>query len=589
MPRIQSLVPDFGRDAEDRIPKGFHPKTEQIQPMGRMERQTSDRKQRGAFCTPRPVVEFIVRETLATLAAAGDSGGRAPWKILEPSCGDGRFLVEACRQLSVAADGSRRQVLANLYGLDVDPVCVEQTRAALAEAAPNAEASRLAYTIRCGNALIGPDFPSDAVAEPIRPFDWRREFAEIFAGDRPGFDAVIGNPPYLNTRVLSQIYGAAVKRYLAERYAVARRGFDLYLLFLEKAVELLRPGGVCGMIVPNKLAAMDYAAACRQMLLEQTTLVSLSDLSHLHVFAGANVYPWVIVFRKQPAAAEHRIAIFRPATIADLESNASRASVQQRDLTADGGLLLDAPIEAESRVPTLPLGQVAKLHSGATGFVASRLAECLRESDAAGGQEKLAGWPFIVSGNIDRYAIRAEGVRFMNRRFQRPLLPSDATPLSAGKRRLYSQEKIVIAGMTRRLEAALDDRGRALGVQVFAAVEPAVDCRYLLGLLNSKLLSALFRQRFPAKRLGGGYLAINKGQLAKLPIRVVTSDSPPADQREQARLIRLVERRLRFSDGDALRNRRIETIDATIDHCVARLYRLTTAEIELVESSPCGG
>ena len=76
--------------------------------------------------------------------------------------------------------------------------------------------------------------------------------------------------------------------------------------------------------------------------------------------------------------------------------------------------------------------------------------------------------------------------------------------------------------MSRRLEAAWDDRGLALGVQVFAASEIQVDPFYLLALLNSKLLSYLFATRFAAKRLSGGYFAINKGQLAKLPIVVGT-------------------------------------------------------------------
>ena len=53
---------------------------------------------------------------------------------------------------------------------------------------------------------------------------------------------------------------------------------------------------------------------------------------------------------------------------------------------------------------------------------------------------------------------------------------------------------------------------------------------YLLGVLNSRLLSYLFRIRFQAKHLAGGFLAINKGQLAKLPIRVI--DSSVAEEEE---------------------------------------------------------
>ena len=70
------------------------------------------------------------------------------------------------------------------------------------------------------------------------------------------------------------------------------------MLFIERALELLRPGGRCGLIVPNKLATLEYAAACRRLLIEQTCLNTLADFSDCDVFAAASVYPQVIVFEK---------------------------------------------------------------------------------------------------------------------------------------------------------------------------------------------------------------------------------------------------------------------------------------------------
>src|SRR5205823_10313677 len=122
-----------------------------------------------------------------------------------------------------------------------------------------------------------------------------------------------------------------------------------------------------------------------------------------------------------------------------------------------------------------------------------------------------------------------------NRDYARPRLPLDIPELSPAKRRLFARPKIVVAGMSRRLEAAWDEQGLALGVQVFAASEFQLDPFYLLALLNSKLLSYLFATRYAAKRLGGGYLAINKGQLARLPIRII-APAARADQRRRARL-----------------------------------------------------
>ena len=75
---------------------------------------------------------------------------------------------------------------------------------------------------------------------------------------------------------------------------------------------------------------------------------------------------------------------------------------------------------------------------------------------------------FIVSGNIDRFVIRRGMVRFMKHEYHWPVLPTAHSGLTAGKLKLFRGRKIVVAGMSRRLEAALDERGLALGVQVYA-------------------------------------------------------------------------------------------------------------------------
>jgi adenine-specific DNA-methyltransferase len=183
-----------------------------------------------------------------------------------------------------------------------------------------------------------------------------------------------------------------------------------------------------------------------------------------------------------------------------------------------------------------------------------------------------AALDFITSGNIDRYQIEPGNVRYLGRTYRRPRLARGIPELTEAKRRLFGEPKIVVAGMSRRLEAAWDGRGLALGVQVFAARDFDGDPFYLLALLNSKLLSFLFRTRFAAKRLAGGYLAINKGQLAQLPM------AARADLREQvcSRLSRLAQAMHRQPQG---------RLDREIDRLVYEQYQLTDAEIDRVEQA----
>jgi hypothetical protein len=164
------------------------------------------------------------------------------------------------------------------------------------------------------------------------------------------------------------------------------------------------------------------------------------------------------------------------------------------------------------------------------------------------------------------------------------VLDLNSDSLSPLKKQLYSQPKIVIAGMSRRIEAAYDGGGLALGVQVYAAAEPLDNPFYLLALLNSRLMSILFRQRFAAKKLAGGYLAMNKGQLQQLPIRVVEEGDEKiavrlAELASWGRLPACPEKNL--GQAGSLPH----DIDREIDELVYKLYQLTAAEIREVEAS----
>jgi hypothetical protein len=377
------------------------------------------------------------------------------------------------------------------------------------------------------------------------------------------FDAIVANPPYVSIRQLAKSQPAEYVERLRQRFCAARGNFDLYAVFMERALELLREGGRCGMIVPNKWATLDYARPLRELLLTETTLEHVVDLSSQKVFADASVYPQIVVFSKARAHQGHTVSV-------------GSLRIPQCELSADA-IRLHATIDVESRVTTRPLGELCRLSCGTPGYSAKRVADALADVGQVVNLPmptrqvpNLPHYDFITSGNIDRYAIRLGVVRFLGRTYQRPILPVDSPALTERQRRLFAGKKIVIAGLSQRLEAAWDQHGLALGVQVFAASEFQVDPQYLLALLNSKLLTYLFRTRFAAKRLAGGYMAINKGQLARLPIAM--GSGVPVGQDLSCRL-------RRESAGQVLPYE-----DAAIDQHVYRLYRLTKVEIAEVEA-----
>ena len=128
-------------------------------------------------------------------------------------------------------------------------------------------------------------------SETHRFFHWPLEFADVFATidgrsrSGPGFDAVIGNPPWEMLRADHGEPGAPAQlvRFIRESglYPACGRGHvNLYQPFLERALDLTRPGGQVGLVVPWGLASDDGAAALRARLLDQcrtTTLIGLDN------------------------------------------------------------------------------------------------------------------------------------------------------------------------------------------------------------------------------------------------------------------------------------------------------------------------
>ena len=618
-----------------------------VRPKGRgvvIEDKPEVKKAGGVYYTPRYIVEYVVEQTVgkqldavakSKTPLAFDKNTRA-LRILDPACGSGSFLIRAFERVcehwqrrftnnanerkkelcwvdpitgdvSLTVDLKRRILQDSIFGVDIDAGAVEATQLSLylkmleGENRTTLKRQRdlfgsetallpsLDNNVKCGNSLIASEFsldPDDIVR--VNAFDWNIAFRSIVKAG--GFTAVIGNPPYLNIRLLSQIVGDDVKAYFQGSYLAARGAYDLYVLFIERSINLLAKGGQFGMIVPNKIGTLDYAAEIRKMITTQMTIDIIADVSSLNVFESASVYPYLILATRTAPQPSHRVLIVQPKTRADLMATPGSGSVAQQSLTAAAGFAIHGTMDVESRVVTLPLSSRCLLHSGTTGFSAQIIAAQLREKSSL---VKGKCFEFVVSGNIDRYDVQLGDVRYMKRKFARPVLPADRDILSDNKISLYSGSKIIFAGMSKRLEVAYDAGGLALGVQVFAAMEMKDDYRYLLGILNSSLMSYLFRIRFQAKHLAGGYLAVNKGQLETLPIRIVGSHDRGGMKCRDA-IIQLVDKMLvivpklrtevRKQERQALQNA-VQATDQMIDDHVCDLYGLTESEREIVENA----
>jgi hypothetical protein len=122
------------------------------------------------------------------------------------------------------------------------------------------------------------------------PFHWDIEFPEVFLTPmgapkaEGGFDAVIGNPPYIQIQSL----GRATAEFCRERYRVAAGAFDAYVVFLERTLELMGPRARLGFILPNKFTKLEMARGLRKLLVERRAVEEILDFGGAQLFGAVN-------------------------------------------------------------------------------------------------------------------------------------------------------------------------------------------------------------------------------------------------------------------------------------------------------------
>ena len=92
---------------------------------------------------------------------------------------------------------------------------------------------------------------------PLAPFHWEIEFPEVFDRENPGFDAFIGNPPFLGGKRISTVQGTGYRDWLSEIHEGASRNTDLAAHFFRRTFHLLRRDGTFGLIATNTIAQGD--------------------------------------------------------------------------------------------------------------------------------------------------------------------------------------------------------------------------------------------------------------------------------------------------------------------------------------------
>jgi galactitol-specific phosphotransferase system IIB component len=415
------------------------------------------------------------------------------------------------------------------------------------------------------------DIKSNKIFE--NAFEWRFEFPEMLndEGDFVGFDVVIGNPPYISNKEMHKLQMQDIIRYINQNYISSKSGnYDLYVPFIELGLSILKTNSEITYILPNKLMIAKYSKTLLKLIESKYSFVSYTDFSNIKVFEDASVYPIVVKLSNLPKINEKQITQKISVVVSD---NIEIIQTEPYDFlnhrllseknSSEGVLLLK--IENRDKIE-----EELVFSPGINGFQFTNYGKCIKEGRKENNSRRV-----IVTGTIDRYCILQKLVRYKGVDYKSPYIYNDPLIISPKKWELFSTPKIVIAGMTKVIEATLDEFGElAPGVSVYSIVGKVETLKYVLGVLNSKLINWYFRNRFDDKHLAGGYISMNTVLIQKIPI--CKSENPK-------QFIKIVDKILSIKK----QNPSADTINLEnqIDQLVYKLYDLTEEEIKIIEES----
>jgi tRNA1(Val) A37 N6-methylase TrmN6 len=259
-----------------------------------LEKSKSKQKKDGIYYTPTFITEYITNTCLDEYVNNG--GVLENVKILDPACGSGAFLNQAYDSLfkrlnllqnsdfmleTKIKDLASSILNNNLYGVDLQAESVEIAKLSLwlKTARSDRKLQNLDQNIKQGDSLL--------------EFNWDQEFSSIKSDG--GFDIIIGNPPYVRQELLNSELKNSLKNKFKE---VGNSSADLYVYFIQQAIELLKDGGILGFIIPNKWLEREYAFELRQYL-RQYEILKIINLSKIKVFENVIADPMMIIIKKQ--------------------------------------------------------------------------------------------------------------------------------------------------------------------------------------------------------------------------------------------------------------------------------------------------
>ena len=404
--------------------------------------------------------------------------------------------------------------------------------------------------------------------------EWRIEFPEILGldGEFIGFDLVIGNPPYIFAR--NQSFTERMKNYYLNTYSLSEYQANTYTLFIELAYKLMRDGGTFSYIVPNNFLTIQSNLKIRQFITNKCSdVIVINSLDK--IFADANVDNCIVFFKKNKPnwieVAELKSGEFN--TVGKVEP----AFFGNNPTFSISMVKYKEAVEVFWKVnafPTLERVGGAKVKSGIKAYETGKGKPKMSSKDKdnriyhAKYQVDSTYRKYIDGENVSRYQLswNGEWIKYGEN------LAAMRDPL------LFANPRILVRQIpsykTYAIEAAYTDTNVINDLNSIIVTDIEVNPKYLLGIINSKVLTIWFLMKFDKfqRRL---FPQFKVNELGAFPI-------PEATLSQQEEIAKLVERLMYEMKKEHPDSSVASKLNNQVDELVMDLFNLTKEEKQKV-------
>ncbi len=562
----------------------FFYKHEIIPEKGRFKINVKDPKQRelGKIYTPHKIISFIVNlikhsinEDIPNRTNFENFIDKRILKIADIACGTGRFLTHWWLKDLENALKHKKPSETQYFGFDIDPTAL-----------------KIAYQT------------------PVKGVVWKNidSLLDPYLDQINLFDVIIGNPPYIESRAISDKDWNRLKK----RYKCAHKKFDLSVVFLEKIVSLLKPGGWAGIIVTNKWLVSDYGEILRKILLTKTHIEYLIDVSHLILFKGSSTYPVIIVFQKL-GQNNHDISNLKTNLFQINDFNELNTFFQEdrsypinqvlqsfflkspkniisTSLNSKNIKLLEHFWNLNEKCDTFRLGDIGSpynLRKGVhTGNVKNKIISTNPPIDDKSYKHAITSryhvgrfhiawqglWihydPKIINRNTGDYGSLRE--KWIFEVVPKIFIKLFGTRIQAAIDFLkyYANNSLILLVRKQKPENPIENSNLYDIDKLFSS--PEEEFFYLLGILNSELISNYYRIYFNSTHVRGNYLQFYIKDLNNIPL-MIPKQSNISNMKEIAAV---AQKLTEFYRSVNLKSNEIEKLEKNLNGIVKKLYRI---------------